>query len=165
MILSNIFLPIVAFLAALINCAPANIAGNSNVTTPAIPDNGTSASNTTLSGDYGECSWWSIDNHGSMGSPYVDDCRQIVTNIHGNGDWFIYATQQRTIVWSGSCALGIKASWVGVGINWIDVTGLITQSIEKYQWKADDGKWRVGTGGDITCNGYKGATWGLYHTK
>ncbi|KAK3991472.1 putative necrosis-inducing factor-domain-containing protein [Cladorrhinum sp. PSN332] len=148
MFLSDVLLASVVFFATLISCAPANT--------------------THLLFNERACGPYTVDNHGSLASPLVSDCRQIMANIADNptGYWTIDIDQQRTILRYGSCAFGITTDQMVVGISYLDVTDIITDSINQYQFKREDHQWRVGTGGSIVCENIdSGATWGLYHTK
>lgn len=115
-----------------------------------------------------DCKDSSFEDKTSGASPSVDDCRQIITNIQGDGstDWTtdVIGHNQREIAKSGSCSFGVEASKTNGNVNFVvggqDVIDIINTAIEKF-----GGSGKVGAEGHMECNGnIKGqsVTWGIY---
>lgn len=114
-----------------------------------------------------DCGDSSFENETSGGSPDVDDCKKIASNIAGGGTWKVTATGgQHQLVQYGTCAFGIEASGSSLNTAYIgnqDIIDVINASIDKFQ---SDGK--VGAKGDMVCQSEKGLmggpkmTWGIY---
>lgn len=116
-----------------------------------------------------ECSDSSFEDQTSGASPKVEDCRQIITNIQGDGStkWTtqVVGKNQREIASSGSCHFGVEATKVNGNVNFAfggqDVIDIINDAIE--QFGNADGL--VGAKGDLQCNGnikQQAVKWGIY---
>jgi hypothetical protein len=117
-----------------------------------------------------DCGDSSFQNESSSGSPTVNDCLQIATNIAGGGTWTVstIGSPQHQLVQYGTCAFGVtwngsnQASTYYIGNQ--DIIDLIHSSINMFQWNG-----LVGSKGVMNCKsdeeGASGGNvlWGLYH--
>ncbi|KAK2760455.1 glycosylhydrolase family 18-6 [Colletotrichum kahawae] len=113
------------------------------------------------------CGDSSFENQSSGASPKVDDCRQIIKNIEGDGrtEWTTQvALGQRAIARFGSCRFGVEAT-TGSGnadsrVGGQDVIDIINECISRF-----GGNGRVGAKGTMKCNGSvnkQGVKWSIY---
>ncbi|KAH0426127.1 glycosylhydrolase family 18-6 [Colletotrichum camelliae] len=113
------------------------------------------------------CGDSSFENQSSGASPKVEDCRQIIKNIEGDGrtEWTTQvALGQRAIARFGSCRFGVEATDVSGNADFRvggqDVIDIINESINRF-----GGNGRVGAKGTMKCNGSvkkQGVKWGIY---
>ncbi|KAI1120979.1 hypothetical protein F5Y10DRAFT_289094 [Nemania abortiva] len=102
----------------------------------------------------------------SDASPTVADCLQIAANIYIDGEWMVDSSGvQHQILEFGTCKFGIMADGLPIGnvqvyIGNQDVIDIIHQSVGLF-----GGSGKVGSKGDMTCQGNvkkQKVTWGLY---
>ena len=117
-----------------------------------------------------DCGDSSFVNQSSGGSPRIDDCLRIASNIGGGGSWEVENVAQsfHQLVQYGSCAFGVQGhsgSSPGFNVGNQDIIDLIHSSVDKFAWNG-----LVGSKGDMPCQpllvseGNVGVHWGLYHT-
>ncbi|KAK4160685.1 putative necrosis-inducing factor-domain-containing protein [Cladorrhinum sp. PSN259] len=154
----QIILAITALLGATVQAAPADPAPTSPVTTPL------DAAQKTLCHDY---SW---ENQVSKGSPPVEDCEELYTFLGKPGkdklNWTVGDIQHKICYW-GRCYIGGQRTGAKSGTSSLgneDLRAIIRKSIDDYKYTFDDGVTRVGTKGQLQCNGDDWVDWGLYHS-
>ncbi|KAF5485943.1 Killer toxin subunits alpha/beta [Colletotrichum fructicola] len=115
------------------------------------------------------CGESSFENRGSDASPKVEDCKQIIKNIEGDGstEFTHRITGHREILDFGSCHFGIERTG-GTGgavefrVGGQDVIDVINESIKRF-----GGSGRIGAKGVMPCSGTTAGTkvnveWGIY---
>lgn len=115
-----------------------------------------------------ECGESSFIDQTSGGSPKVEDCLQIATNIAGGGRWQVEAILglQHQLVAYGTCAFGVQRAQVGAFYFYVgnaDIIDIINTSVQRFGSSG-----LVGSKGFMWCNPTflsPGTNWGLYHTK
>jgi hypothetical protein len=115
-----------------------------------------------------ECGDSTFVDQTSGASPKVEDCRQIIKNIEGDGstDWTtqVVGHKQREIASHGSCHFGVEATKTDGNVNFKvggqDVIDIINNAIAQL---GRDGL--IGAKGDMNCNGNiksQPVLWGIY---
>jgi len=82
----------------------------------------------------------------TQGSPLVEDCKQIMSNIAGWGEWRVTSGQHQLVEY-GTCAFGINN--LGTGVSKIgngDIIRVMAYLIDHNQWNG-----LVGGRGDFVC--------------
>lgn len=95
-------------------------------------------------------SWDEIDET-TGASPEIDDCKVMMDNISGGGDWQVQPELlHHQIVQYGTCAFGLASNDIKfrkIKIGNGDIINMVTNSIRNY---GKDGK--VGASGTIRCS-------------
>ncbi|KAA8642641.1 uncharacterized protein ATNIH1004_011586 [Aspergillus tanneri] len=115
-----------------------------------------------------ECGDSTFVDQTSDESPKVEDCRQIIKNIEGDGstDWTtqVIGHNQRKIASHASCHFGVEATKTNGNVNFKvggqDVIDIINDAIARF---ARDGL--IGAKGHMNCNGNiksQPVLWGIY---
>jgi hypothetical protein len=115
-----------------------------------------------------ECGDSTFVDQTSGASPKVEDCRQIIKNIEGDGstDWTtqVVGHKQREIASHGSCHFGVKATKTNGNVNFKvggqDVIDIINSAMAQF---GRDGL--IGAKGDMNCNSNiksQPVLWGIY---
>ncbi|KAI4685538.1 uncharacterized protein J4E84_006266 [Alternaria hordeiaustralica] len=114
------------------------------------------------------CGETTFENQGSDASPKVEDCRQIIKNIQGDGntEWTVQTAglRQRAIAKASGCSFGVEATNLNGNIDFEvggqDVIDVINEAIQKF-----GGGGRIGAKGEMKCRGNvvkQNVKWGIY---
>lgn len=115
-----------------------------------------------------ECGDSTFEDQTSGASPSVDDCRQIIRNIEGDGStsWTtqVVGKRQREIARFGGCSFGVEATKVDGNADFVvggqDVIDIINDAIARF-----GGGGKVGAKGEMGCTGSvkkQKVKWGIY---
>jgi hypothetical protein len=112
-----------------------------------------------------DCGDSTFVNQSSGGSPTVNDCLQIATNIAGGGTWEVsgFPPDWHQLVQYGTCAFGVQRNSGGLyfHVGNQDIIDLIHTSVDKFSWFG-----LVGAKGVMPCegDGQPTVSWCIYHT-